>query len=102
MRYVTLTRKEYNQFRAVQVKYRWDWPATFSCNQYHEVWPTSGFGFTRKKDRRYLSRREYPTLHKIVDAYLAARPEGGRFHVNAVGASMAKGGPRICRFKFTR
>ena len=100
MRYITLAFNEFEQFRDVHVKHRWDWPATFSCNPSGQVWPTPGYGFTNEEDRMYLSRREYPTLHTIVDAFLSVRPEGGRFHINDEGVFLAYGGPHICRFSF--
>lgn len=100
MRYITLTFPEYEQFRDVQVKTRWDWPATFSCNQYGEVWATPGYGYTQEENRTYLSRREYPTLHKIVGAYLAARPEGGRIHISDEGVFSADSGQQVCQFRF--
>ena len=102
MRCINLTFREFEQFRDVQVKPRWDWPVTFSCNNYNEVWATPGFGFTQGEDRSYLPRSRYPTLHKIVAAYLSVRPEGGRFHISDEGVFAAYGGPQICRFKFTR
>ena len=101
MQYITMTFKEFKQFRDVQVKSRWDWPATFSCNEFGEVWPTPGYGYTPKENRIYLSRRKYPTLHRIVDAYLSVRSEGGRFHIRDDGVFLADGGPLICQFRFT-
>lgn len=102
MRYITLAYNEFEQFRDVQVKSRWDWPATFSCNPSGQVWPPPGYGFTDEADRIYLSRRDYPTLHMIVDALLSVHHKGGRFHINDDGVFLADGGPRICQFRFTR
>ena len=100
MRYITLTFPEFEEFRDVQVKTRWDWPATFSCNPSGQVWPTPGYGYTPEEGRTYLSRRDYPTLHKIVDAYLSVRFEGGRMHINDDGVFVAAGGPQVCQFRF--
>ena len=101
MQYITMTFKEFKQFRDVQVKSRWDWPATFSCNQSGQVWPPPGYGFTDEADRIYLSRRDYPTLHRIVDALLSVHHKGGRFHISDDGVFLADGGLCICQFKFT-
>ena len=102
MRYITLAFNEFEQFRDVQVKRRWDWPATFSCNPSGEVWPTPGYGLSKYEDKIYLSRRGYPTLHRIVGAFLSVRPEGGRFHIKDEGVFLPNNGPCICRFRFTR
>ncbi len=74
---------EIEELREVQIRYRTDWPAVFSCNKYGEIWVFSTYGYTRSSRRvRIIGNR---LLEKIVGIYLQRRPEGGRFFVDESG-----------------
>lgn len=79
-----LTRQKFEEFRNVQISPRTDWPATFSCNHFGEVWPPPGYGFTCPDDRMHV-QGHYPLLDEIVGIVLAERPAGGRFFLNDEG-----------------
>ena len=98
---ITLTREEFNWFRDVQIKPRWDWPATFSCNRQREVWLFVVYGHTPPEDRQYLEQGDYPVLYKIVERFLIYRPKGGRFHIGNEGVFLAKTNEQIYQFMFT-
>ena len=82
MEIIILSREEFEEFRDVQIRPRADWPATFSCNKSHEVWPFHNFGPTGWKI--YLDG-QIPRLDEIVRIVLNDRSEGGRFFVNDNG-----------------
>ena len=76
--------EEFEEFRDVQIRPRADWPATFSCNRWREVWPFSNYGRTpegNKIDPQGL----FPRLDQIVGIVLNDRPSGGRFFINDYG-----------------
>ena len=39
MKTVSITLSQFQDFCELQMKRRWDWPATFSANPKGEVWP---------------------------------------------------------------
>ena len=82
---LAVTRKQFDQLKALQVKKRWDWPATFSTNAKGEIWPYVSHGWTHPQDREEVSG-----LSKIVDEvarlYLRLRADGGRFFIDDFGA----------------
>jgi hypothetical protein len=91
---VPLTRKEFNSLRQLQLKARWDWPATFSANEHGEVWPYVTPGYTREKDRFHL-RGALDLLDYLADVYLGVRPEGGRFFLDDQGAYFGESSSRV-------
>lgn len=83
-----LTREQFAELRAMQVKYRMDWPAVFSTGGKNQVWPCPGRGWSRHQQRTYLKGHSQ-TLDAIVGAYLKVRSEGGRFFLDERGAFFA-------------
>ena len=49
-----MTPAEFTFFRDVQIKPKWGWPATFSCNSKGEVWPSKRFGLTPERERAHM------------------------------------------------
>ncbi len=90
MRVIFVSRAEFEDFRDVQIRPRADWPATFSCNQYGQVWPFGSYGHTPEGERLYL-QRQISKLDEIVAIVLAERPEGGRFFLRDDGVFVRPG-----------
>ena len=82
---VPLTQEEFNQLRKMQVKFRWDWPATFSANEHGHIWPFKTYSYTPDFQRIPL-RGASELLDYLADEYISIRPEGGRFFINDEGA----------------
>ncbi len=82
---VPLTQEEFNQLRRMQIKFRWDWPATFSANAHGHIWPFKTYSYTREFQRIQL-RGASELLDYLADEYISIRPDGGRFFINAEGA----------------
>ena len=80
-----ITRSEFTEFRNLQHKRRWDWPATFSANRKDEIWPYRTSGLTPLELRKNL-RGVSPLLDRIATKYRMARPKLGRFFINDRGA----------------
>ena len=98
MRTHCLTLPEFEEFRDVQIRSRRDEsPATFSCNEYGEVWPFVTYGHHAESERLQL-KGAIPLLDKIVADVLSAAPTGGRFHLDDEGAYLANDGPQVSRF----
>ncbi len=84
MQEMHINTEQFKKFRDVQIRPRWDWPATFSCNKHHEVFPYNAKGYTHEKEREYLQGR-FPLLDQIVFVVLSERPKGGRFFIKDKG-----------------
>ena len=84
MRTIRISHEEFEDFRDVQIKSRTDWPATFSCNQWGEVWPFNTLGYTHQSERLMLEGK-IPLLDEIVKIILSERPNGGRFFLRNSG-----------------
>ena len=101
MRTFSVSKKEFQNFRDVQIRPHAHWPAVFSCNLHGDVWPFSTYGFTHDADRVYLSGK-FKLLGQIVKEVLIERPEGGRFFVNDAGVfigSDSTSGTPILKFE---
>ena len=85
MERIAITRDEFDEFRRLQIRYRWDWPAVFSTNYYSEIWPWVTYGYTPGANREPV-RGLSPIVDAVADEYLRVRPEGGRFFINERGA----------------
>ena len=85
MKVLEITREQFDGFKKLQVKKRWDWPATFSTNSKGPIWPYVTNGRTPEKDRNDV-RGVSPLLDEIADRYTAMREEGGRFFIGWNGA----------------
>ena len=85
---IALTQNEFEDFRDVQIRPRADWPATFSCNVWREVWPFNSYGYTR--ERIYLEG-QIPRLDEIVRIVLNVRPEEGQFFISDDGIYKTRG-----------
>jgi hypothetical protein len=81
-----VTRKEFEHLRGLQVKKRWDWPATFSTNAKGEIWPYVSRGWTRPEDREEVSGLS-SVIDEVARFYLKVRSDGGRFFIDDLGAS---------------
>ena len=68
--------EDFEEFRDVQIRPRADWPATFSCNGWNEVWPFNSYGATSEGARVYL-QNQIPQLDRIVEIVIDFRPSGG-------------------------
>ena len=88
MRTWRMTTANFEYFRDVQVKPKWGWPATFSCNGKREVWPGTTFGHTPKGEREHLEG-VLAVLDEIVEDVVDAQPRGGRFHIDDRGVFLA-------------
>ena len=99
MRYIPISRDEFEEFRNLQVKNRWDWPASFSCNQKNEVWPWIGFGYSAEEDRIHLEGK-VRLLDQIVEIVLQERWLGGRFFICEKGVYLRPSDPHILIAKF--
>jgi hypothetical protein len=80
-----VTEAELEEVRRVQVKYRLDWPATFSTNFHGEIWPFSRWGLTPGKDRELITG-VCPLIDEVAIEFLQVRDGGGRFFVDRDGA----------------
>lgn len=100
MRTYRMNRKEFADFRDVQIKPKAGWPASFSCNAKGEVWPRSRSGFHQQEDRIQM-KGHIPMLDNVVDDVLEASsvlPKGGRFDLNDAGAFLTESGIQVSRF----
>jgi len=87
-----ITRKEYEDFRALRVKTRNDWWAVFSVNHKEELWPYVCPGVTPIEKRRYVQLEEHKLLSDVGGYFLHNVDEdGGRFFINKSGVFFIKG-----------
>ena len=103
MKVIKITQSGFEDFRDVQIRPRFDWPATFSCNEDADVWPFITLGYTDHSSRMLIERGDIPHLDEIVDAVLDFRPLGGRFFISDDGVFIRpEGSPQIqvARFAF--
>ena len=94
---ILLTPEDITVLKSLRLSDKWDWPATFSCNQRREVWPGKVFGPTPPHERYHVGGL-FPSLEVIVCLVLQCRPEGGRFHVDDEGVTLARDGRQIIEF----
>jgi hypothetical protein len=100
METLTFTRSEFDYLKELQIKRRWDWPATFSTNCHGEIWLFWSYGYTRSEDREQI-RGLSSVIDQVADIYLRIRSEGGRFFVSDEGAlywDEVVGGKRVIAF----
>jgi hypothetical protein len=90
MKELEITREQFDEFKRLQVKKRWDWPATFSTNSKGPIWPYVTNGKTRQEARNDI-RGISPLLDQVADIYTARREEGGRFFIGWDGAFWRSG-----------
>jgi hypothetical protein len=84
MTFSPITRVQFQEFRDLQQKRRWDWPATFSVNCNGDIWPCVRNGVTPVNER--IDVKEFsPILKWVAEVYTAIRPEGGRFFIGDDG-----------------
>ncbi len=97
METLQITRYEFEEFRRLQEKHRWDWPAVFSANAQGEIWPFVSFGHTpgqSRDDVRGLSL----VVDRVAEEYLKTRDLGGRFFINAEGAFFKDATSQVIKF----
>jgi len=85
MKTLEITKEQFDEFKRLQVKKRWDWPASFSTNIRGAIWPFVTNGRTPLEDRNDV-RGVSPLLDRVADIYTALREEGGRFFIGWKGA----------------
>ena len=90
---VRITHSEFEEFRRLQVRYRWDWPAVFSTNS-REIWPWVVYGRTREELRLNV-RGLSIIVDRVTSEYLERRPEGGRFFIDEIGAYYKEAGRAV-------
>lgn len=94
-----LTPEDVTVLKSLRFSDKWDWPATFSCNKSREVWPGTAFGPTPPLEKHQVGGL-FPSLDAIVGFVLHYRPEGGRFHVDNEGVTLARDGRKIIEFEY--
>ena len=68
MKSLEITRAEFDKFKELQIRKRWDWPATFSTNARGAIWPYVTNGRTPLQDR--IDVRGLSTLlDQVADIY---------------------------------
>ncbi len=82
---LSLTATEFEELIQLKVKHRWDWPAVFSTNEYRDIWPFLGYGYSRANERRQV-RGVSKIVDAVADEFLKMFPAGGRFFINDTGA----------------
>ena len=85
MKTIEITRKQFDEFKQLQVRKRWDWPATFSANPAGQIWPYVTNGPTPDEKRDYVQGVS-TLLDQVAAIYTAHREEGGRFFIGWKGA----------------
>jgi hypothetical protein len=84
METVRLTRVEFEEFRVLQRKHRWDWPAVFSANRQGEIWAYITKGYTPYEERQNL-RGISNVLDIVANKYWISRSRLGRFFIDERG-----------------
>ena len=97
MRTRHMTVAEFKFLRDVQIKPRWGWPATFSCNGRGRVWPSTRFGPTPEHEREAMNGVR-ALLDEVVEDVLYVRSSGGRFHINDRGVFLASDSCQVTNF----
>src|SRR5262245_26742218 len=96
---VPLTREEFSKLRQLQIKFRWDWTATFSANEHGHIWPYITPGYTTE-DNRFHVRGALELLDYLADEYVSIRPGGGRFFIDDHGAYYSESSNHVQFGKF--
>lgn len=99
MKVLLLTPEDVKALTRLRFSNKWDWPATFSCNASCAVWPGMTFGPTPPHEKHHVDGL-FPALDAIVQGFLDYRPEGGRFHVDNEGVTVASDGVKIIEFEY--
>jgi hypothetical protein len=84
MEILRLSRSELVELKHLQIRRRRDWLATFSANEYGNIWPFVSRGWTPLENRREV--RSCELIKRVRDRYLAEREGGGRIFINENGA----------------
>jgi hypothetical protein len=82
---IEITRADFRQFRELQRRRRWDWPALFRLNRHGEIWPFTTNGYTPHGLRENLLRVS-AVLDRIAVKYRLTCCEAGRFFIDGDGA----------------
>lgn len=80
-----ISRKQFEEFKQLQVRERWDWPAVFGANCHGDIWPWIAYGYTPEEKRENV-RGISPIVDVIAAQLLWTRPAGGRFFISENGA----------------
>jgi hypothetical protein len=85
-------KKEYEDFRDLQIKHRNGWWAVFSVNSDERVWPFVCFGLTPEEKRQYVALDQYPRVREVAQNFISNVDEqGGRFFIKQDGVYGIKG-----------
>jgi hypothetical protein len=93
MKAIKITKAELDEFKRLQEKERWDWPAIFSANGDGDVWPRVTNG-RHSSAQRVLVNGKSKVLELVVKIYTELREEGGRIFINWNGAFNCREGER--------
>ena len=87
-----ISRRDFDDFKSLQLKPRSRWWAVFSVNPQEQVWPFVCYGHTPEKDRSYVPLERYPLL-KATAGFIIEKTDhdGGRFFIDDIGVSCIKG-----------
>jgi hypothetical protein len=85
MKVLEITKAQFDEFRALQKKKHWKWPAVFSTNTRGEIWPYTTNGRTPLDARTFVQGLS-PMLDQLASIYTARREEGGRIFIGPKGA----------------
>ena len=80
-----ITRDQFRELEALQVKHRRDWPAVFSTNARGDIWPFACFGPTPLEWRKEVAQLS-AVVTELAQLYLDERVRGGRFFIDLQGA----------------
>ena len=85
MKYMEITKHDFEEFKGFQIKHRFSWSAIFSTNCNREIWVYGGPGYTHE-ERRIHVQGNSKVLDRVAEEYLRIRHEGGRFYLTETGA----------------
>jgi len=85
MKMLTITKKELEEVKQIQIERHWKWPAALSTNRVGDIWSYETQGHTPPE-----LREQVRGISKLIDAiaseYLNVRSSGGRFFITDTGA----------------
>jgi hypothetical protein len=92
MKSLPISKKEFEDFSALQIMQRTGWWAVFSVSRGEKVWPFVCFGRTPEVKRLYIPLGQYPRLREVAQNFISNVDEkGGRFFIKREGVYGIKG-----------
>ena len=99
MECIRLTRADFELLKNLQIRRRWDWPATFSTNPQGQIWPFVTYGLTPEELRDGI-RGLSSVIDEVADALVSHRTLGGRFFIDESGAFHKNASGRTVKFAY--